>query len=163
MRADRPFSGSHTERARRPVPAVFTPDGKGSVGGDFLFLDRSGTIPSSFPGGDSRVMPGRECIVAFPFSTAVCGRADGRRVPFGGRGVRAFLQTKGGGAFFGSAGRRLLYGGLRRYREADRRFFSERVGAEKVASPNVVGDLRPGRGRISGAGEASGLLQGFCR
>ncbi len=57
-------------------------------------------------------MPDRECIVAFPFSTAVCGRADGRRVPFGGRGVRAFLQTKGGGAFFGSAGRRLLYGAI---------------------------------------------------
>lgn len=112
MRADRPFSGSHTGRARRPVPAVFTPDGKGSVGGDFFFSDRSGTIPSSFPGGDSRVMPDRECIVAFPFSTAVCGRADGRRVPFGGRGVRAFLQTKGGGAFFGSAGRRLLYGAI---------------------------------------------------
>lgn len=117
---DRPFAGLNTERSRTTGSCGFTPDGKGSVGGDFCFGSRAdGRLRAEDRAGGSG--PEIYCLLSrFPFRRRWADGFDGRRVGVSRRGRLCVWAYE---VFFGPAARCLSFAGsVAVLREPDRRF-----------------------------------------
>lgn len=148
---DRPFAGLNTERSRTTGSCGFTPDGKGSVGGDFCFGSRAdGRLRAEDRAGGSG--PEIYCLLSrFPFRRRWADGFDGRRVGVSRRGRLCVWAYE---VFFGPAARCLSFAGsVAVLREPDRRFC---FGASDSGKLRGSEDGRGLSGTIAGFGRWAG-------